>query len=157
MNLYELSKEFENFEWEFDEETGELLNADDLDNIQMEFNNKVSNCIWFYKNQQAEAEALKAEKQKLAERQKRAEKQAERMKEYLAFCLHGEKWQSEDKLLKITYRKSVEVQADINLVGAEYLRYKEPELNKAKIKSALKAGETIEGAELIEKQNIQIQ
>lgn len=157
MNLYEINKLMEDFEFQFDEETGELLNADELDTIELERNEKIANCIYFYKNKLAEAEALKAEKMRLADRQKRAEKQADRMKEWLTYCLNGEKWQSADKILKISYRRSDEVVADINEVGDEFLRYKLPELDKSKIKKALKNGEEVPGAELIEKINIQIQ
>ena len=41
-------------------------------------------------------------------------------------------------------------------VPDEYLRYKEPELDKKRVTDALKAGEVVPGCELVEKQNIQI-
>lgn len=154
--LYELIRAFENFEFEFDEETGELLNADDLDNIEIALDDKIKNCVYYYKNKKAEAEALKAEKMRFAERQKAAERQAQTMGEYLANCLQGEAWQSADKTQKITYRKSDEVVADVAQLPAEYLRYKEPEADKTAIKKAIKAGVEIAGAQLIEKRNIQI-
>lgn len=157
MNLYELCKEFEGFEFEIDEDTGEVLNADDLDELEMTRDEKITNCIYFLKNKQAEAEALKAEKQKFADRQKAAENQVQRMQDYLTICLNGEKWQNADKTHKVTYRKSEVVQADVTVISDEYLRYKEPEVDKAKIKRAIKAGEAVPGAQLVERYNIQVQ
>ena len=157
MNLYEMCKELETFEFDIDLETGEVLNADELDALEVSRDEKILNCIYFLKNKQAEAEALKAEKQRFADRQKAAENQVARMKDYMAVCLNGDKWQSADKTHKITYRRSEEVRADVSQISDEFLRYKEPELDKAKIKKALKAGEVIPGAELVEKLNMQVQ
>ena len=99
---------------------------------------------------------LKEEKMKLQKRQQIAEKKAESMKKYIAYCLQGEKFAPKDDVrVRVTYRKSETVQcADIYRVPDDYLRYKEPELDKTKVKKALKAGEKVEGCTLIEKQNI---
>lgn len=158
MTLYELTEAMRNFDLEIDEETGEILNGDELDLLALEHDQKLINCVYYYKNIKAEAEALKAEKQKLAARQAAAEKKAEWMKRYIAYDLNGEKFEPKDDVtVKVTYRKSEQVEcADVFQVPDEYLRYKEPELDKAKVKKALKAGETVEGCSLVVKQNIQI-
>lgn len=158
MTLYELTEAMENFDLDIDEETGEILNADELDQLQVEHDEKLKNCVYYYKNMMAEAAALKAEKQKLAERQKTAENKAEWIKHYIANDLKGEKFEPEDDVtIKVTYRKSESVEcADIYKVPDEYIRYKEPELDKARIKKALKAGDTVDGCVLVTKSNIQI-
>lgn len=158
MTLYELTEAMRAFDFEIDEDTGEILNADELDQIQIDRDEKLKNCVFYYKNMLSEAAALKAEKQKLASRQQIAERKAERMKEYLAYCLQGEKFAPEDDVrVRITYRKSEQVEcSDWRMVSDEYLRYKDPELDKTKIKKALKAGEEVKGCTLVEKQNIQI-
>ena len=158
MTLYEMTEAMRDFDFQIDDETGEIINAPELDQLQMDRDEKLKNCVYYYKNTLAEAEALKAEKQKLGNRQKIAERKAERMKEYLAYCLQGEKFAPEDDVrVRITYRKSEQVECpDWTRVSDEYLRYKEPELDKAKIKKAIKAGETVDGCRLVEKQNIQI-
>ena len=158
MTLYELTEAMNNFDFEIDEETGEILNADELDRIQMDRDEKLKNCVYYYKNMKAEADALKVEKMNLQKRQQIAEHKAERMKQYLAFCLDGEKFEPEDDVrVRVTYRKSESVECpDIHMVDDDYLRYKEPELDKAKIKKAIKAGTTVVGCTLVEKQNIQI-
>lgn len=156
MNLYELANEFKNFEFEFDEETGEVLNEYELGNLEMELNQKIENCIKFYKNCMAEAEALKEEKLKFAERQKKAERQAENMKKWINYCLNGSKWASSDNLFKVGYRKSEVVEiSDDAILPEEFVKY-EPKLDKAGIKKAVKNGAEFKGVSLVEKQNIQI-
>lgn len=157
MTLYELTEAMRDFDFEVNED-GEIVNADELDQLQLDRDEKLKNCVFYYKNMLAEAEALKAEKMRLAKRQAVSEHKAQRMKEYLAFCLNGEKFAPEDDVrVRITYRKSEQVECpDWTVVSDEYLRYKEPELDKAKVKKALKAGEKVNGCVLVEKQNIQI-
>lgn len=158
LTLYELTEAMQNFDFDIDEETGEILNESELEQIQMERNEKLKNCVFYYKNMKAEADALKAEKVNLQKRQQVAEKKAERMKEYLAFCLNGEKFEPKDDVrVKVTYRKSEAVECnDWTKVPDDYLRYKDPELDKTKIKKAIKAGTKVEGCKLVEKRNIQI-
>ena len=58
MTLYELTEAMRFFDLEIDEETGEILNGDELDLLQMDFDQKLKNCVYWYKNQKAEADAL---------------------------------------------------------------------------------------------------
>lgn len=158
MTLYELNEAMRNFILEIDEDTGEILNADELDLLALEHNEKLKNCVWWYKNKKAEAEALKAEKMKLAKRQQTAERQAEWMKDYIDADLDGKDFKPEDDVtVNVTYRKSKVVEcSNIYDVPDDYLRYKEPELDKAKVKKAFKEGIDVDGCEIVEKNNIQI-
>lgn len=158
MTLYELNEAMRNFDLEIDEETGEILNADELDMLVLEHDMKLKNCVYYYKNAKAEAEALKAEKQKLAARQKTAERKAEWMSKYIAADLCGKDFKPEDDVtVKVTWRKSKSVECDdITKVPGEYLRFREPELDKSKIKKALDGGAEIEGCRIITNNNIQI-
>lgn len=158
MTLYELNEALQNFELQIDEETGEVVNADELDLLTLEHDLKLKNCVWWYKNKVAEAEALKAEKMKLAARQKSAERQAEWMANYIDMDLDGKPFKpSDDVTVNVDYRKSNVVECDnIFDVPDDYLRYKEPELDKAKIKKAFKDGIKVAGCRIVEKNNIQI-
>lgn len=153
--LYELSSELANFELEIDEETGEVLNADQLEGIEMERNAKIENiCLWI-KNLKSDAAAYKAEKDSFEKKRKTAENKAEALKKYVQFVLAGEKFKTGK--VSVSYRKSESVEcADVLKVPDDYLRYKDPELDKTKAKEALKAGIEIEGCKLVEKQNMQI-
>lgn len=121
---------------------------DDLNALEMNKAEKIDNCIAFYKSRKATAEALKKEKQAIADRQKSAENEAERMKNYLAFCLGGDKWESTAG--KISYRKTERVEVtDANKIPEEYRKWSfEPD--KASIKEDIKQGVIIAGATICE-------
>ena len=63
-----------------DLETGEIIDTEKLDKLQMERDAKLENVACWIKDLKAEAEALKNEKQALAERQKVAENKMESLK-----------------------------------------------------------------------------
>ena len=153
--LYDLVREIEDFEFEIDEETGEILNAEDLDNLELEKNEKIEQlCLWI-KNLKSDAAAYKAEKDSFAKKQKAAENEAESVKGYIEYILAGEKFKTDR--VTVSYRKSEQVEClDMSLVDDDYLRFKEPELDKTKIKKALKDGVKVGGCMLVEKQNMQI-
>lgn len=77
-SLYEINSQIEQA-WgaAVDPDTGEIINEDalqELDGLTMQREEKLENLALFYKNLSAEAEALKAEKMRLAARQAAAEK-----------------------------------------------------------------------------------
>lgn len=153
--LYELAEELENFELEMDEETGEVLNLADLDKVEMEFKKKVEGiCLWI-KNLKADALAYKAEKDSFTRKQREAEKKAESLSRYVQGVLRGEKFKT--NRVAVSYRKSEVVEcSDLSKVSEQFLRFKDPELDKTAVKKALKNGETVEGCSLVEKQNMTI-
>lgn len=153
--LYELVKEIENFDLQIDEETGEILNGDELDALQLEKNVKVENLCLLIKNLKADAVAYKAEKDSFEKKRKASERKAEYLQGYIQYILAGEKFKSDR--VTVSYRKSEQVEcADMLMVDPDYLRFKEPELDKKKIKDAIKAGVEVKGCQLVERQNIQI-
>lgn len=152
--LYELTEALNDFELEIDEETGEVLNVDDLDQLQLERDEKVENVALFIKNLLADAEAYKREKESFAKKQQVAMRKAESLKEYLAHNLDGEKFKSDR--VTITYRRSESVEVTDLLALPPDLYYTEFKPDKAAIKKAIKCGEVLEGAELVEKTSIQI-
>ena len=136
-----------------DMETGEIIDTEQLDKLQMERDTKLENVACWIKDLKAEAEALKNEKQALAERQRVAENKAESLKKWLAFALDGNAFKS--TRASVTFRKSQVVEvADIYKLDENYLRYKEPEADKTAIKEALKAGKTVAGATLVENTSV---
>lgn len=153
--LYEIVGAIEHFDYQFDEETGEMLNAKELDDLELARSEKIENCCLFIKNLLADAEAYKREKDSFAEKQKRAEKKAEGLKAYVEYCLQGDTYKSDR--VNVSYRKSTQVSVDdISKIDEEYLKYSEPTPDKARIKKLLQSGEVVEGCSLVEKNNISI-
>ena len=143
-----------------DGETGEIIDLDAIDALVMEREDKIINIARWIKELTAEAEAIKAEKMKLAKRQSATENKAESLKEYLEKILNvGEN--VSDATTEIKWRKSTVCEADVDVLRskpeyAKYLTYAEPKANKTEITAALKKGIEIEGCQLVEKQNMRI-
>ena len=140
MTLYEINQQIAEFNFQIDEETGEILNTMQLDELIMAREDKAENVALFIKNLRAEAEAIKAEEKALASRRKQTERKAESLAEYLQYCLDGDKLKTPK--VSVSYRKSDQVWCDdINEVPKKFLRIRDPELDKTAIKKAIKAGE----------------
>lgn len=152
MNLYEIDSAIMNC---VDMETGEIIDMETLENLQMARDKKIENIGCWIKNLLADAKALKEEKDKFAKRQKAAECKAASLKEYLSGYLNGEKFESTE--VSISFRKSDSVVVAENaIVPEEFLKYVEPTPDKVGLKAALKAGKEIPGITLVTSQNIQI-
>ena len=89
--LYEINQEILNC---VDMETGEIIDMDKLGELQLAFDVKVENIALWIKNLLSDAEAIKAEKNRLAERQKSCENKAKSLKEYLNTYLGGQKFKT---------------------------------------------------------------
>ena len=120
----------------------------------MERDAKIENVVLWIKDLKAEANAIKVEKQKLAERQKVAENKAESLKKWLAYALHGKKFSTAKCAVYFKYTKSVEVTDEgLEVLMKEHdelLTYKAPEPNKKAIKDAIKDGLSVAGVQLVQ-------
>lgn len=152
MNLYEIDVAILDC---VDSETGEIFDIDRFEELELARDAKVESiCLWI-KNLKAEIEALKAEKDAFAQRQKSAENKMESLKRYISGYLEGTAFESAK--VKVSFRKSESVEImEGAVIPNEYLRFKEPEVNKTELKKALKSGVSIEGVYITENQNIQI-
>lgn len=140
-----------------DTESGEIIDLEAIAALEMERDKKIENLGCWYKNLLAEAEALKAQKNAFAEREKAAKAKAESLKGFLGRYLNGKKF--ETVKVAMSFRKSEAVEFDAKCIGdvpEEFLKFKDPELDKVAVKKAIKAGETVPGCELVARQNLQI-
>lgn len=152
MNLYEIDNEILGC---VDAETGEIFDIDKFEELELTRDTKIESiCLWI-KNLKAEAEALKAEKDAFAARQKSAENKMESLKRYISGYLDGTPFKNAK--VQVSFRKSEAVEImEGAIIPDEYLRFKEPEVNKTELKKALKSGIVLEGVSIVENQNIQI-
>lgn len=162
MTLYEIDKNIEALVNTVDPDTGEItVDNDMLDALLMERDAKIENIACYIKNLAAEAKAIKEEEMALSARRKTTEKKAERLKDYLTYALQGEKFQTAK--CAVSFRKSSAVEVDDCFVewaqtsgNEEFLRYKEPEVNKTAVKERLTGGEELEFARLVQNTSISI-
>lgn len=136
-------------------ETGEVIDLEKLSLLKMERSEKIRNIALWIKNLKADAKALKEEKEGFYKRQKAAENKAAQLESYLANVLDGEKVKETE--FAIGWRKSKAVTiTDEKKLPEIFLIAQPPKVDKTAIGKALKDGEAVPGAELIENMNIQI-
>ena len=163
MNIYEINKAIEDIledGFSVDEETGEILfDESDLNALDAEISEKIENVACYIKNLTADISALKEEEKNLSTRRKQKERKIDSLKDYInhAMELSGRK-SLESPRCKVSFRKSSSVEVpDINALDEDYItKTIEIKPNKVAIKEALKEGKTVEGAEIVERQNLQI-
>lgn len=156
MTLYEIDAAIESC---VDAETGEIIDIQKLESLEMAREQKIENIACWIKDLKAEAKALKAEKQNIEKRQKADENKAEQLENYLIHILDGAKFKTTK--CSVSYRKSVSTAVDMEELlkysGKDvYLKKQEPEPNKTVIKEALEQGINVPGCSLVENNSIQI-
>ena len=166
MSLYTIEKSIEElltqgYQQFIDEETGEFDESgfnNALEQLEIDRTVKIENYGLVIKNLRADIEGLKAEKEAIENRKKSKEKTIERLSKYLALALDGKPFETEK--IALNFRRSKQVQiVDETKIPEEFMKIqiiekKEP--NKILIKKLIKDGLTIEGANLLEVQNLQI-
>lgn len=144
-----------------DGETGEIIDFERLEELGLQRDLKIENIALWFKNLRAEAEALKKEIDELTKRKKEAENKMEQLSAKLYEALDGNKFKTPK--VSVSYRNSKAVEVDDDFIRFamdnnldDLLRYQLPEPNKSAISEALKNGEVIPHAELIQRVSVVI-
>ena len=137
-----------------DQETGEIIDPEALDALQMERDKKLENVACWVKDLRAEAEALKNEIAVLSARKKSAENKAERLKAWLGEALEGEIFKTSKVRVSYTHSTKLTVTDEQSVVDfiqshyqdpEEFLKYTQPEIRKDAVKAEIKMGVQIPG------------
>lgn len=141
-----------------DQETGEIIDLERLNELQIERDAKIKNVAQWYRNLMDDAESFKKNKEYFAEKEKAAKNKAESLKDWLNYALKGNKFVADDKTVAISYRKSETIEIpDEAIIPRKYQKVEKiVKIDKIAIKEAIKSGLKVKGAELVERQNIQI-
>ena len=152
-NLYEIDQGILEC---IDFETGEVIDPDRLEELQMERSQKIENVVLWIKNLESDALAIKAEKDALADREAKCRKKADQLKEWLGKALEGQKFSTAK--CEVGFRKSTKLEVlDATCIPKEFMVETvsvKPDANT--IKLLLKAGKEVGGCRLVENQNVQI-
>jgi sugar-specific transcriptional regulator TrmB len=150
-NIYELTQDYLRLlEMAEDPELDPEVIADTFEGIEGELEIKAENYAKVMKNLEGDIAALKAEEERLAKKRKAIENNIKRMKATLqeAMELTG-KTKFKTELFSFGIQKnapSVVIDAaDIRDIPEDYLKFKEPEVDKTAIKNAINAGVDFEG------------
>ena len=158
MNLYEIKSEIEALFSKVDE-NGELPDdiAQQLERLAITEHEKIENTGLYIKNLLSDADAIKNEVDRLNERRQAMTHKAERLKNYLSdYLANNGKDKFSTARIDLRFRRSeqVHIYQDADIPNDLWRVKLEPD--KAHIKELLKAGESVPGAELVERQNLQI-
>ena len=150
-NIYELTQDYLRLlEMAEDPELDPEVIADTFEAIDGELEIKAENYAKVMKNLEGDIAALKAEEERLSKKRKAIENNIKRMKLALqeAMEITG-KTKFKTELFGFSIQKnapSVVIDAaDIRDIPEEYLKFKEPEIDKTAIKNAINAGVDFEG------------
>lgn len=144
-----------------DPETGELLDIEAFNALQMERDAKIESMALWIKDLTAMSSAIKAEIDTLTERKRAAERRCESLKRYLGEILQGEKFTTAK--CAVSFRRSTAVQVDDTESLVRWLeqngyddcvKYKEPEVSKTEVGKLLKSGMTVPFAHLEERNSL---
>ena len=147
-----------------DQETGEIFDPEQLDALQMERAQKLEGVALWIKDLKAEAEAVKAEADKLNARKKAIDNKVESLKTWLLYALGGEKLKTARCNVYQTHSQKVVIDDEKAMIdmlmsspfGEKFLRMKEPEIDKNALKDSLKQGYEYEVAHLEETEGLVI-
>ena len=147
-----------------DQETGEILDPEKLDALQMEREQKLEGVALWVKDLKAEAEAVKAESDKLIARKKALDNKIDGLKQWLLYALNGEKLKTPRCNVYQTHSQKVVIDDEKALVdmlmtspfGEKFLRVKEPEIDKNALKDSMKQGYEYEFAHLEQTESVVI-
>lgn len=149
--LYEISESF-NTLVDFDMSTDDDVKAFSalMNEVQGAFEDKAENICKLIRNLQSEAEAFKAEKQRLEKKQKALENKADALKSYLEYNARQFLQQGEKRkvgLFTLSFRKTPGklVYDDEAMIPVEFFKRS---VDVAKLKDAVQSGNVIEGVRI---------
>lgn len=157
--LYELNKEIEEvLETLVDDTTGEINEEmyDKLNQLNIDRDNKIENCILYAKSLKADGESIEEEAKALIERAKQKFNKAERILGYVEFTLNGAEF--ETAKCRVTYRPSQTVEiVNESAIPDKYLKVTTTSRpDRMAIKKVLKDGGLVPGTVLVDHKRMQV-
>ena len=139
-----------------DDETGEILDVEKLDSLQMEREAKLEGVALWVKDLSYEAQMIKEEADKLTARKKSLDNKITGLKNWLLYALAGEKLKTPRCNVYQTHSQKVVIDDEKALIdmfmsssfGEKFLRMKDPEIDKNALKDSMKQGYEYEFAHL---------
>ena len=146
-------------------ETGEILDTEKLNALQMERETKLEGVALWVKDLKAEAAAVKEEADKLTARKKALDNKIDGLKAWLLYAMDGEKLKTARCNVYQTHSTKLNVideQSVVNWIQThskepeQFLKFTLPEIRKDAVKAELKNGTEIPGACLEQTESVVI-
>ena len=157
MTLYEIDQNI----MALIDEDGEITNPEAFDALQITRSEKLEGIACWIKNLKADAAAIKAEEDVLAERRRTIENKIKSLSEFLSNTLAGQKFST--PRVSVSYRTSKALEIADNdtfvawasMFNPSLLRIKRDPDKKA-ITDAINGGMDIPGAQIVERKSMQV-
>ncbi|MDY2573326.1 MAG: siphovirus Gp157 family protein [Fusobacterium necrophorum] len=165
LSLYGITEEMRNLDilWEMaiDEETGEIMDGDVLEQLQNEIGiylqNKSAGIIKYYKSRDYFIDAVDQEIKKLQALKKASQNKQENFKKYIKMCMEKmglSKIETENGTLSLRKSEAVLIENE-RIIPTEFTTIvQETKISKTEIKKAIKSGKVIPGASLVENRSL---
>ena len=160
MTLYEIDQRITEL---VDPETGELLDFDAFQALQMDRQEKIENAVLWYKDLIAQAKAIKEEVENLTKRSSSIQRRAEGVRGWIALALNGAKFST--PRCTVTYRTSKSLEVEDTKQTAQWLEdngfvdlvvHSDPKLDKRAVTSLVQQGIDVPGAKIVERKCVQV-
>ena len=151
--LYEIDQEILNC---IDAETGEIIDVEKLAELQMARETKLENVALWIKNLKSDVNEFKTEIENLKKRQDASKNKIEKLENWLAAALEGQKMVTTK--VQVLFRKSESIQIlDESRIPKKFIKKKiETSPDKVAIKEAIKLGKKVAGCELVTNTNMTV-
>lgn len=157
MNIYEIAEELKKIIENIELNDGEITEEDEkaLSIADGMLENKAEGYCKLIANLKAQSEGLKNEIERLSKRKKAAENLSLRLKNSLFNAMEATSY---EKLTAGTFKISFRSSETVNITNESAIDDKfctiERKVSKTAIKEAIKAGEVVEGAEILKNKNL---
>jgi len=160
LSLYEINEQIAKFQYDFDEETGEILNADALDVLELARDEKIESLCLYSKSLRAEAKAVGDEEKNLSDRKKGLLKKADGIDRYIEANLNGKPFKTARVVVNWRQSQAVIIPDDRlvpdRFTNCTVVRKPDKAVIKAYLKKAKETGEQVDWAILEERNNMSI-
>ena len=139
------------------EETGELFDQSNIDELSMALEDKLDSCGCYVRELMATYDAISKEAARLDKKAKAVRDRIEWMQNYMTRCMdEAEVDKVEGQHVTVKFRKSTAVKVlDADKLPSDYVRVTHKcEPDKVRIKSAISAGHDVPGAVLETRKNL---
>jgi hypothetical protein len=157
MNLYEITQEIHNLDSLLESEQIDTdTYSDTMEIVKYELEKKADGLIKYFVNIDTQIEIIDSEIKRLQDLKKSKNNKVDRLKKYIVDnILLLNKTKVETPLGNFSIRKSESVEVDMSMLHTKYLKQKiEYSADKIAIKEAIKKGEKVDGATIIENKNL---
>lgn len=140
---------------EYDEETGEILNAEAITDVQCAAEEKIAGCAMYVKDMTADVEALSAAIREMSDRKAALVKRIEKVKALMLPAVQAT-GKVKTPFVTVSTRRSVGVVIDdVSAIPENFIKV-EKTPRKTDLMAALKTGAEIAGAHLEERESVSI-